>query len=337
MEVWSCDDRKPVHKPPENRGLAPSTPANLDSIDIIYNICTLIIKGTIVMNGERLLSCQSKVSPENQRTPSFLDRMWNASPASVVQSIKRRLVRKEQPVENWQEVVAGPGKGIKMLLSLPLQPFANEMLQGKYDCFIYDAIRQRKGRLSGLVCWDIGAHIGYHTLSLASQGNQVMAFEPGKANLDRLRLHLHHNSHLSDRVKVIASAVADKEGEMVFVESHDLTGRSSGSHLENAISPKQSAYAEYERNPVRTITMDSFYKSSECSLPDVIKIDVEGAEHLVLEGGAAVLGHKPLLLIEIHHICLMFSVCKHLLGLGYQIEILDQEHASPSRCFIVAW
>jgi hypothetical protein len=40
--------------------------------------------------------------------------------------------------------------------------------------------------------------------------------------------------------------------------------------------------------------------------------------------------------MEIHHICLMYSVQNFLNQRGYSIRILDQEHASPSRCFVIA-
>ena len=65
-------------------------------------------------------------------------------------------------------------------------------------------------------------------------------------------------------------------------------------------------------------------------------MDVEGAEALALEGGRRMLAkHKPLLLIEVHHICVMLSLARLLTELGYRLELLDQEHASPSRCFIL--
>ena len=72
--------------------------------------------------------------------------------------------------------------------------------------------------------------------------------------------------------------------------------------------------------------------------PDIIKLDVEGAEHLVVNGGRVSLArHKPLLIVEVHHICVMFSLVSLLLELGYSLEILDREHATPRRCFIAAF
>jgi hypothetical protein len=87
---------------------------------------------------------------------------------------------------------------------------------------------------------------------------------------------------------------------------------------------------------VPAVRMDSLIDRGERA-PDVIKIDVEGAELLVLRGGRKLLVEKkPLLLIEVHHICLMFELQQLFPQLGYTARILDEQNASPSRCFIMA-
>jgi len=71
--------------------------------------------------------------------------------------------------------------------------------------------------------------------------------------------------------------------------------------------------------------------------PDIIKIDVEGAELLVLRGGKDFLQHKsPKLLLEIHNITLMHDIVNLLRDLNYDTNILDEENAELSRCFITA-
>jgi hypothetical protein len=87
---------------------------------------------------------------------------------------------------------------------------------------------------------------------------------------------------------------------------------------------------------VPTVRMDSLIDRGE-RVPDVIKIDVEGGEVLALRGGRKLLAEKkPLLLIEVHHICLMFQLPQLLPQLGYTLRILDEQNAIPSRCFIMA-
>ena len=113
-----------------------------------------------------------------------------------------------------------------------------------------------------------------------------------------------------------------------------------GGHLERALPPlSQAEYeqASFKDTMVPTVRIDTLVETRGERPPNIIKIDVEGAEELVLRGGTNLLTKQsPVLLIEVHHICLMFSIQKLLLDWGYQTRILDQEHASPSRCFIMA-
>ena len=68
----------------------------------------------------------------------------------------------------------------------------------------------------------------------------------------------------------------------------------------------------------------------------LIKIDVEGAEHLVLEGALCILQkHHPLLMIEIHSVTSMFKTCKSLFEIGYESRVIQED--SANRCFISAY
>lgn len=210
------------------------------------------------------------------------------------------------------------------------------MLAGTYDAFIYEAIAGRRN-LRDATCWDVGAHVGYHSLVFAGLGAQVLAFEPNQHNAARLRAHLERNPTLARNIRHLAVAVSDQDGEMAFVQSGDMKGGSSGSHLAAGLPPlAPRVYAASERLMVPTVRMDTLIDRGERA-PDVIKIDVEGAELLALQGARRLLVEKkPLLLIEVHHICLMFHLQRMFPQLGYTARILDEQNACPSRCFIMA-
>ncbi|MBE0545010.1 MAG: FkbM family methyltransferase [Verrucomicrobia bacterium] len=268
--------------------------------------------------------------------PSFFERIWNSSPASLTRALQRR-VRNLRAGEAWHEIAGGPARGLRMLLPTPLDSGTAELVNGTFDQFFYETIGRHRA-LKGARCWDIGANIGYHTLALAAQGAHVVAFEPGKANVERLQLHVDHNPEVAQRIKVLPVAVADRDGEVSFKVSSDRTGASSGSHLSDASPPLGAAvYAAFDECVVTALTMDTLVQMQGEPPPDIIKLDVEGAEHLVLKGGMQMLArHKPLLLVEVHHICVMLSLTEILLALGYKMSVLDRDHASPSRCFIMA-
>lgn len=268
--------------------------------------------------------------------PSLIKRGWNSSPASWARAIQRRLQNSRRK-DRWHRVTAGPAAGVELLLPTPLEPWAREMVAGTFDDFFYAALSERRP-LDGARCWDIGAHLGYHALAFATQGASVVAFEPAAANLVRLRQHLERNAKLAQRIRLVSAAVADRDGELTFRQNDELAGVSAGSHLTDAAVPLPAeAYAHFQEVTVPAIQLDTFLRRADEPAPDVIKIDVEGAELRVLEGGRRLLAeHRPLLLMEIHHICQMFGVQKLLHSLGYQLSILDETRATPSRCFLLA-
>jgi FkbM family methyltransferase len=266
---------------------------------------------------------------------TIIERLWATSPASLTKAIRRR-VHDLNVKPGWFKVKGGPLSGAELLLPSETDGAWGEMVQGTFDAFLYEALNKQQP-VRDKVCWDIGAHFGYHSLALAALGAEVVAFEPNQYNAERLHANLEHNPSLAKRVRHLPVAVSDRDGEMTFVESADLKGSSSGSHLAEATPPLEGKHYEtFARRSVRTVRMDSLVAEGG-KAPDVVKIDIEGAEYLALQGGKKLLSEKkPLLLLEVHHICLMFHIQKFLMGLGYATTLLDESGAVPSRCFMMA-
>ena len=117
--------------------------------------------------------------------------------------------------------------------------------------------------------WDIGAHKGYVSLALAravGDEGRVVAFEPSTTNLWFLRKHIAWNA--VSNVRVLPLAVSDRDGEGAF--------GGPGSSITFALDQGS------ER--VRVATLESLREEEELSPPNLIKIDVEGAEGAVLRG-----------------------------------------------------
>lgn len=159
----------------------------------------------------------------------------------------------------------------------------------------------------GSIVFDVGAHVGFYTL-LASvlvgiQG-KVFAFEPLPRNLHFLRTHIEINCIMN--VTIIEAAVSNFSGATMFEEGPDSsTGR---------ILPTG-------RLSVRTVSLDDLYRGGEIPLPDLIKIDVEGAEMLVLSGAELILERsRPTLFLATHGRDVHQECCKYLERLGYVLE-----------------
>ena len=274
---------------------------------------------------------------------SFAQKLWNASPKRIVEAVRRRLTLAREAAArepHWLKIQAGPLVGAEMLLAPAVSGSWQEIVEGRFDAFLFDALA-RDGSIEGKTVWDIGAHFGYHTLCFArlvGESGHVVAFEPNPWNAERLRQNLEGNPELAGRVQVESCALADRDGEAEFVLSDDVeSGDSSCSYVTGSMPPLEAGiYARFRRQLVRMARVDALLEQ-ERSPPSVIKIDVEGAELLVLRGGREFFTkYKPLLLIEVHHIQLMFHVCQFLRERGYQVSLFEQVDLGPSRCFVWA-
>jgi len=163
----------------------------------------------------------------------------------------------------------------------------------------------------GAVVYDIGAHYGYYSLLssvLAGEVGSVLAFEPSPHNLAFLRHHLRIN-HLAN-VRVIEKAVADHVGVAHF----DMGGGSGIGHL-----------SEDGKVEVQLTTLDAL--ADELPAPTVMKIDVEGAEMAVFQGGQKTIEHaRPIIFLSVHSPELKRDCSAYLKDLGYKLEeILPME------------
>ena len=278
---------------------------------------------------------------------SLLNKIWNKSPKEIFQAFKGKFKAFKGEIvasitkPKWTEVKSGPLKGGQLFLAADLFEVWNEMISGRFDSFIYDEI-ERCCNIVGAVCWDIGAHFGYHSFSFASlvgENGRVYAFEPNPFNVARFKMHLEKNKIQAKRISLNTFAISDVDGETTFVFSNDVDGRrSSGSYLQNVNPPLEAGlYNTFKTQTVNTLTIDSFINTPGARIPDIIKIDVEGAELLVLRGGKEFFkNHKPIIFMEVHNILMMFYVHKFLLKHGYSVQILNENNSTPSRCFIMA-
>ncbi|MFW9823796.1 MAG: FkbM family methyltransferase, partial [Candidatus Thorarchaeota archaeon] len=137
--------------------------------------------------------------------------------------------------------------------------------------------------LPNFICFDIGANVGIYSLLFAKYSKFVYAFEPFPRNLKFLNKTINLNK--VENVKIIPYAVTNKEGVSWFQEGENVA--------EGKLSPGGAL-------KVKTISLDNFIKKKGIE-PNLLKIDVEGAELSVLEGAKNyMLENKPVLLIETH-------------------------------------
>ena len=168
-----------------------------------------------------------------------------------------------------------------------------------------DSIRQTFLALLGVlptspdgVFWDIGANIGLYSWSCAQARPdfRVVSFEPDAKNLECLR-RTSAAWNLS-RHDIVPCAVAETVGRTTFFT--DEISRATGSLEAATATFNATHYGAMPRGvEVETVTIDHLIAQGSVP-PVIVKIDVEGAELRVLQGGRRLLTERrPILLLEI--------------------------------------
>lgn len=191
----------------------------------------------------------------------------------------------------------------------------------------------RKVILTGMDVLDIGANVGQMTLEMAylvgSQG-RVIAVEPGPGNVRLLKAHVEGNE-FADRVSIVAAACADRDKQTIdlkiFGEDVEVVG--SGFSIVDVPQTKTEEKLQVHWIQVPTTTIDAL--CAEFSLaPQVIKIDVEGAELLVLKGAHDTLAKsRPIIHFSFHPFAfpnpeeVSWEICSLFANYEYTIQNVD--------------
>jgi FkbM family methyltransferase len=276
--------------------------------------------------------------------PSFLHKLWTSSPDQISRALIGRLTGRHKPIQRpapeWHRMTAGPLEGCELLLAPSLAAAWREMISGAYEPFMLQSIKEHLD-LKGAVVWDVGAHIGFHSLCFASEVGEhgaVVSFEPTAASHERLQKNIDRNQSLKGRIRAFNMALSDKRGTLSFVYSDGVDIRNTASHFCDVIPPSEdSEYEDFKTTTVPTDSVDDLIQTENLPPPDVLKIDVEGAEFLVLQGARKTLGKKrPHLLMEVHNISMMFETQRLLHELNYEMILIDEENTTVSRAFFLA-
>ena len=141
----------------------------------------------------------------------------------------------------------------------------------------------------GMTFIDVGANIGWYSLQaskLVGDG-KVIAFEPSKERFALLQENIKVNN--AENVIAVNMALSDKEE----------TGFMGGRVFDRFTKDK----SKYEKaKPIKATTLDSYLEKNQIDRADFVKIDVEGAELLVLKGMPRTIEQNPRIkiLIEVH-------------------------------------
>lgn len=147
--------------------------------------------------------------------------------------------------------------------------------------------------MRGAVLFDIGANVGTWSLILSDAvgpSGMVCAFEPAKGTYDTLSRNIVLNT--ASNIRCFQCALADAESRLRLYHDVDCSRNSLG-------QTRNADHADYEE--VASRTLDGVVEDIRLDRLDFMKLDVEGAEPLVLNGALRTLHRfKPVVLFEVN-------------------------------------
>ncbi len=153
------------------------------------------------------------------------------------------------------------------------------------------------------IFWDIGANVGIYSIYavVKHQNIEVVSFEPSFSNLRTLSRNISINN-LEDQITIFPLPLSNTDNkfqmmeESEFIEGWSMNSFGTGLNFEGKDFKSKNKYKIYG------CSIDKILNDRILKKPNFLKIDVDGIEHLILEGAHDYLADKELksILVEIN-------------------------------------
>ena len=157
-----------------------------------------------------------------------------------------------------------------------------------------------------IVFWDIGANIGLYSIyaALKFKNIEIISFEPSTSNTRILSRNISINN-LENKINIFPLALSDKENIISYFKETQFSEGGAISNFNSNIDYRGQIVSENQiKNKYNLFgtSIDSLILNKILKIPNYIKIDVDGIEHLILKGAENLLKDKNLreLLIEMN-------------------------------------
>jgi FkbM family methyltransferase len=212
--------------------------------------------------------------------------------------LARRVLRL-LPADTVVPVLSGPLRGRRWIVgSAPHGAWLGTLERPLLEHFVTLLTPQA-------IVWDIGANVGLYSLAAAAHCRRIVAFEPLPRNAALLRRHLTLNRITN--VDVVEAAVGATGGVACLAEGD---------------SPSEARVTSTGGLTVAAVTLDEWRQSTAAPPPDIVKIDVEGAELGVLEGGCGSFARRPVIQLAVHGEAVAEQCLAWLQRQGYVVNAL---------------
>jgi len=140
---------------------------------------------------------------------------------------------------------------------------------------------------------DVGANFGYYSVRYEHLCSHIFAFEPVSTTYNVLKKNIESNA--VKNITLFKIGVSDTTGQQE-INLYNVSGNNS---LFARTVPDDHPLKKIGKETIKLNSLDILIKNGRVTIPDIIKIDVEGAELDVLKGAKnTIASHRPAIIFE---------------------------------------
>ena len=137
-----------------------------------------------------------------------------------------------------------------------------------------------------IIFWDIGSNIGLYSVYAAAtiENIEVISFEPSTSNLRILSRNISINN-LEKKIKIFQLPLGVNKNKFLEFSERKFNEGESHNSLDKNINFEGKKLDPMNSYQVLSTNIDQIIDDKILDIPNYIKIDVDGIEHLILKGG----------------------------------------------------
>lgn len=176
------------------------------------------------------------------------------------------------------------------------------------------------------VLYDIGANVGLYSTYAACKGIQVFAFEPESQNYALLNRNIHLNN--LEKKAVAFNIALSSENKIDCLCLNEFLPGASMHNLGENLDYNKNKFTSVFKQGILALTLDRLISEFDVTVPHHIKIDVDGLERSIVDGGAQTLKNPKVksLLIELNTVLKENLEVIEILG-SYGFECVKKYHS----------
>ena len=139
---------------------------------------------------------------------------------------------------------------------------------------------------NNFIFWDIGSNVGLYSIynALKNKNSTTIAFEPSTSNLRVLTRNIYINN-LEEKIKLFPMPLSNKRNSFLMMNEKDFVEGGALNSFGEKFNFEGKRFHENMKYQTFGTTIDFLIDNKILKIPDYIKIDVDGIEHLILKGG----------------------------------------------------